>query len=219
MRTATRLMVVTGALLACGCPSFEVVVGSGQIREESRSAKDFDEVEVTAGMNATVTYGTEQKISVRADDNLLPVIKTDVVEGRLLFQIDAVAIEPSEPVQITVQAKKLRFAGASGGGTLTLTGEPTPEELRLQAVYGSTIEATGTAKKAYLLLTQGSHGRLDGLAANDVDVDLRHDSDGAIRASGSVTGTLRDGSTLTVRGAPTSRDVALLGGSTVAWEP
>lgn len=213
------VLVLVAALALAGCPSFAIVEGNGKIREEVRGVGDFNEVEVTAGMSAVVTIGAKKnEVTVRADENLLSVIKIDVVENRLIFGIDANGITPTEPVVVQVQAEQLYFAGAAGGGSITVNGLASAERLRLQGVFGSHVAATGTAPGLKLFLSEASTASLDTLGVASADVDLRDASTASITATDAVRGTLRGGSQLVVAGQPPTREVELLGDSQITWE-
>jgi hypothetical protein len=208
-------------LALAGCPRFEVVEGNGVRRVERRTVNDFNEVEVSSGMHAVVSIGSKNsEITIDADENLLPLIKLDVVDNRLVFGVDANGITPRDaPVVIQVQAEKLYFAGAAGPGSeISVVGVDTAERLRLQAVLGSRLEASGKGKEMKLFLNEGSSADLRGFIADKVELDLRDASSAAVTATAEVTGTLRQGSSATVAGQPATRAVELLDGSLITYE-
>lgn len=63
-----------------GAPFF---TGSGIIRTESRDVPSFTAIVVEGSGNVTLRQGNSQSVSVETDDNLLPVVKTEVVAGVL----------------------------------------------------------------------------------------------------------------------------------------
>jgi Putative auto-transporter adhesin, head GIN domain len=151
--------------------------GSGTIKEETRQVGNFSGVSVSTGLRATVTIGPKTSVVVRGDDNLLPMIKVEVVNGRLTAEINSVSggIHPTEPIRLTIVTPNLTSAEASSGASLTADATPSPKfvassssggkvsvkgidskELRASASGGGTITATGV--KADSAEIEGSGG-------------------------------------------------------------
>ena len=59
------------------------VRGNGNVQTEVRQAASFNKIEVSNGLDLFLTQGTEESISIQADENLLEVIKTEVNGGIL----------------------------------------------------------------------------------------------------------------------------------------
>lgn len=60
-----------------------LVRGSGNIEKEEREVSGFDEVSFSGTGNLIITQGEEESLLVEADDNILPLIETDVSGGKL----------------------------------------------------------------------------------------------------------------------------------------
>jgi len=60
-----------------------LVRGSGNVEEEERDVSDFDEISFSGMGNLIITQGEEESLLVEADDNILPLIETDVFGDRL----------------------------------------------------------------------------------------------------------------------------------------
>jgi len=76
-----------GAVLLCAC-SISVIQGSGHILTENRTVSDFHAVKLSAFGNLTITQGTKESLTVQADDNLMKLIRTEVVNGVLEISFD-----------------------------------------------------------------------------------------------------------------------------------
>ncbi len=59
------------------------VSGSGFVRTESRDVPRFTAIEVDGSGNVTLSQGVVQSLSVETDDNILPLITTEVIGGVL----------------------------------------------------------------------------------------------------------------------------------------
>ena len=82
-------IVLLMAISACSVISVDLnaVKGSGTLASEVRQVAEFTEVELAGSADVEVTVGGEQKVVVEADDNILPLVETNVVNGRLVIRI------------------------------------------------------------------------------------------------------------------------------------
>lgn len=127
-------------LLLCGCQS---IIGSGRPASSVRALEPFDEVHVSgAWLPLELTLGP-QRVEVSGDDNLLPVLVTEVI-GRTLYlypqtnvtlspviaPLARVSTPSLEKLEVTGEAdatahgiEAVRFsARVAGAGSLTVQG-------------------------------------------------------------------------------------------------
>src|SRR3972149_4737171 len=72
----------------CGCMKIirsvtGQVQGSGNAANEKRTGGDFDQIRLEGAIDCVVSVGKPASIEVRADDNLLALIETEI-EGKTL---------------------------------------------------------------------------------------------------------------------------------------
>jgi hypothetical protein len=61
------------------------IEGSGNVESESRDVSGFDEVDLRGVGNLSIRQTGSESLSVEAEDNVLPKITTEVVNGRLIL--------------------------------------------------------------------------------------------------------------------------------------
>src|SRR5262245_34224468 len=112
-RTSTPLLAVAliGLAAGCGLP-FQVIIrgtpGSGKIVEERRSVEAFSAVEAGGALRITVTLGEAPSLTLKGDDNLLPLITSYVTDGCLVLgQQPNTGLNPSQPIEAIVVTPKL----------------------------------------------------------------------------------------------------------------
>jgi hypothetical protein len=59
------------------------VRGSGKVAHDSRSGPAFHAVSAGAGIHVDVAVGAQKPVEVTADDNVVPLVMTEVVDGEL----------------------------------------------------------------------------------------------------------------------------------------
>ena len=70
------------ALLLIGCDPAGIV-GSGVVVTEDRTVTDFKGIEVKPDVDVVIEKGASHALRVEADDNVIDMLKTDVVNGML----------------------------------------------------------------------------------------------------------------------------------------
>lgn len=245
--TGTILTLITTSLL-CGCElatqaynhtSMEVIRGSGQATTAEPPVAEFHQIDVQGVIHASITTGGEPKVVLRGDDNIVPLIQVEVVNGRLTIRPQPnTTFEEVTPLEATITTSSVTALAASGASHIELASLKTERldieatgasnitldglevgELQVVAQGASQVSLSGTATSArYDALgaskITGSHLRLDTLHA-----DLSGASSGEAQVSSLVTGNLEGASNLKVHGAPAERSVQTSGVSNVAFVP
>ncbi len=159
--------------------------GSGTIKEETRQVGDFSGVSVGSGIRATVSIGPKTSVVLTGDDNLLSMIKVEVVNGKLTARVeDHGGISPTQPIRLTVVTPHLTTAEASGGASLTADATSGPKFVASSS-GGSKVSITGVDSKEMIVKVSGGGAiNVTKLKADSADVE---GSGGAtISLSGSV---------------------------------
>ena len=84
---ACAVVVLALALASGGCAG--VVTPSGETVTETREVTSFDSVSLTGIGTLTIKPGSTASLTVKADKNLMPFIKTEVVGSELEISINA----------------------------------------------------------------------------------------------------------------------------------
>ena len=65
--------------LFAGCHYIGGVRGDGNVIKETRSVSSFNGIEISGAFDVYLKQGTTEEVIIEADDNILPLIRTDVV--------------------------------------------------------------------------------------------------------------------------------------------
>lgn len=90
------------------------VKGSGNVTTEARSVSGFDRVSVMGSGELTLVQGDDEGLTIEADDNLLPVIVSEVRGGHLKIGPENVNVRPSSPIRYQLRFKDLTELHLSG---------------------------------------------------------------------------------------------------------
>ncbi len=109
------------SILLTGCAG-NIVVGSGRVATESRAVSNFDGLSLSGIGEVTVTQGDSEALTVEAEENLMPYLKTQVRNGTLAISIDdrylRTALVPTRPVRFNLSVKNLKSIDLSGAGNI-----------------------------------------------------------------------------------------------------
>jgi hypothetical protein len=97
------------------------VVGSGRTVTETRELAEFDTVELCISGDAYITIGKPTPLEITADDNLLPLIKTEVQERRLVISTEY-NFKTQHSLKIKITVADLKAATVGGSGDMHISG-------------------------------------------------------------------------------------------------
>jgi hypothetical protein len=131
---------VPGVEVAVDVPDVKatgVIQGLGNMVTEDRPVSDFNRVSLTGVGEMIITQGEEESLTVEADDNLMPYIKTKVEKGTLILgftdEIKNKHIRPGKRIKFNLSVADITGLDISGAGDVNVTSLDTD---RLEIVVG-----------------------------------------------------------------------------------
>ncbi len=186
------ILLAAGAAFASGdYEDHGFVVGSGAIQAEDRDVPAFDSVEVDGSGNVTVSQSSSQRVRVETDDNILPLVRTEVVGGVLhLGLVNGAHVQHLSRLEFSVAAPRVKGITISGSGNARTASALRADDMRLDIRGSGNIDCE--ARAATLAATIGGSG--------DITVRGRADRvSAAIDGSGSVRARDLESSAASVR--------------------
>ena len=199
---ALLLTTVVGVLgLACGrSAGGGGTMGSGRGASETRPVSGFTGVELRGVGLAVVTPGAQEALTVEADDNLLPLISTTVVDGTLVLELKNAS--PVSPLVYRVTARQITSLVWSGAGdieseglsgsqlraNLSGAGSIRLAALAVQALESAlsgagSLQASGSASTLNVTISGAGNLRARDLAARDAQVNITGAGNAVVRVS------------------------------------
>jgi hypothetical protein len=204
MKTVTATLLALTFLTISGCESY--VHGNGVFGVETRTVPAFDGVAIglQGGIAATVTAGsTDRAVTISGDQNVLQYIDTKVVDSLLRTELSGIdGFDSVHQVQLVVKAQELVVAQAWAGATIDVTAIDATR-FTVSAAEGSRITIAGAAGVV------GSNLALSASGTSTVDATgypalaatvMLSGSVADVWVTGTVGGSVTEGSTLTVHG-------------------
>ena len=158
--------------------NFGGVSGSGNVVKEARDIRDFQSLDVGGIFRVEITAQKDFSVEVEADDNLQPLIKTEVRGGTLHIEADK-HLKSNSPIVIRVSAPDIENLEASGVSNISL-GNIKNERLGIDSSGASKISVQGETSELVI----------DVSGASCIDADALRTSSAKVGASGASSVTV-----------------------------
>lgn len=163
------LMVVAAAFPACKFGS-RGIAGSGVRKTEKRDLKPFKAIDAKGAYEINVTCQKPASFEIEADDNILPLIKTEVHDGVLTVSNDE-NYHSSKVVTLRISVPELNEVTSRGAGEINIS-DAAGEKLRLESLGAASFNATGKVKSVEISSTGAGSINAANLQAEKAKVDV-----------------------------------------------
>lgn len=187
--------------------------GSGNVASEYREVPDFRSLDVSGVFQVEVTVQKDYSVQVEADDNLLPLIRTEVKEGRLVIEADQ-KFSTHNPLKIKITAPDLETIEASGASNVVVMGLDN-DAIEIRSSGASSVELSGTSEKLVANISGSSKVEAGALKAENVTVDASGASKAHVFPIGQLKAEASGASKVTYNGIPKSVEKKTSGAGSV----
>ena len=229
-----RLALLPLALLsAC-----QIAVGNGVSASETREVPAFERVADTTSVDVAVEAGPEASVLVTCDENLLPLVITDVQGDTLRIRTqDDMDLDPRVDCRVDVTVPALLGLVASGSGDLSASGDLTgfeeatctgsgdlvaegiaSDDVHLESTGSGDLTASGTTSTLGVDSTGSGGVDARDLLAGCVSVLCTGSGDVQVSASTSLDATLTGSGDVEVWGNPADCNVQTTGSGEVSYQ-
>ncbi len=207
--------------------------GLGRDVEEERNIGNFNGIKVSSGIDISLTQGNKTKLVIRADEDLIDDVNSDVRGGILELSVDRKWFR-SGHVEAFITFTDINMIHASAGSDVISDDFLKFNEIQLEASSGSDIKLELEAMEVDIRTSSGSDATLSGScrdftarasSGSDIDaydfevenaiLDLSSGSDVKIWVTGSLEVEASSGSDVNYRGDPKVLNINASGGSDV----
>ncbi len=156
----------------------------GDVRSESRDVSSFDEVELNGVGNLSIQQADNESLTVEAEENVLPKIRTKVANSRLSIGPEPNStINTTKPINYRLTVKDLNALEVSGSGDVEAEGIDA-DELAVTISGAGGVEIRGSVDSQEVELSGSGDYRAEDLESKEAKIN--------IRGSGSATVNVND---------------------------
>lgn len=182
--------------------NFKGEKGSGKIATEQRDVKGFKGVEVGGAFLVEITAQKDFSVEVEADDNLLPLIKTEVEGGVLKIDSEG-RLSPTKQMTVRITAPDINSLDVSGAANLALNNVKN-SALTLDSSGAAKIKISGETTKFTIDTSGASKINADGLKAANANIDASGASHIEVNVSNELSVDSSGASRIVYSGTPTA---------------
>lgn len=169
MKSIHVILLVLAASLTTAC-QFDIrlgqVNGNGNVVTEERPLSgSFTAVRGSAGLDVYLQQGDQEKVVVEADENLLDIIETEIIDGKLKIGTKE-NIGRSKAKKVYVTYTELNTIEASSGADVIANSVVKSENLTLDCSSGSDLEVEVFSKQVIAETSSGADLKVSGKATS-----------------------------------------------------
>ena len=177
------LIILVLVSLACQVAIPNVANGSGTVETETREVRDFDAISLENLGNVYITVGNTEKLTIEAEDNLLPLLTSEVKNGTL--KLDVVRgrnIDPTKPITYNLTVKDLKDITLAGSGNIYSTPLEADKMTVILAGSGNINLEEVTSADFNVTIAGSGNIHVDQIVTESVDASINGSGD--IRIAG-----------------------------------
>ncbi len=209
------------------------VKGNGNVVEETRTVEPFSEIKVSRGMNVYISQGEQTQVLVKADENLLEAIETEVSGEKLTVTTNS-NIRKASSKKVYVTTPHLRAIKSSSGAAVFSVTEINTNQLELSASAGSNmkldiktdesrasasaganITLKGISYKFYGKASSGSNIKAEGLKTQNSETKVSSGANIWVSVDQSLEGNASSGGNIFYYGDPINTNINKSSGGNV----
>jgi hypothetical protein len=191
-RRSLTIALAALSVLAVGCNYAarvsDQVAGSGNRKTERREVGEFDELLVKGAYRVEVTSGQSLSVEVEADDNVLPLIKTEVVGGRLTIT-QSRGFKMGALPRVRIGVPDMKFVAIDGASDFELAGVAN-ERLGINVDGAGRLRASGETDALDVELNGAARIDAGSLRARNVNVESNGAGLTTVHATETLNATL-----------------------------
>ncbi len=163
-------IILSLAVLLTGCSYMKGVVGSGNIKSEKRTIPAFTSIDASGAFDVEVVCQKEPGLELEGDDNLLPLVKTEV-RGNTLYIEPGQQFSVRKPIRVRLTVSNLESISSSGASSFHVSNIKN-EQLKIDTSGASNLNLSGETRSLDLEMSGASNVASGDLHAERVRISL-----------------------------------------------
>ena len=220
------LAVILATTLACSVNipnvKIEIVTGNGKSASETRQVSGFSKIELNGVGTLNITQGDKESLQIEGDENILPLITTEVNDGTLEIAIKkGYTVNPTAELVYNLAVKDLSQVELNGLGDVNMDGLQTEglavlvrgsgnadimnlsaETLRIEIAGLGDITMSGEVGSQTVVISGSGNYKAGDLASKDAEVRISGLGSARLRVSDTLDARISGGGSIEYIGDP-----------------
>jgi hypothetical protein len=143
-KTILLLSLVALAFGGCKFDDFSKTSGSGTMKLEKRSVPVFTALDISGAFDVEISIKPEQSLEIEGDDNLLPLIKTEVKDGVLNINNEK-SFSTKHKLRVRISVANLKAISTSGASDI-IASDVKSDDFKIDASGAGKLQLSGETK-------------------------------------------------------------------------
>jgi hypothetical protein len=215
----------------------EKIKGNGKVTTITRTTSDYDGISCAGSFDYILVSGTEGKITIEGEENLLQYVVTEVKDNKLVIKTEKnINLKPSlnKTIKVTIPFKDIDNVSLAGSGDLTNTDTIKATDLKvLLAGSGDIVlnietnNVKGSLAGSGDLTLKGNTNNLEAnvagsgdfhgfnLQANNTEVSVAGSGDAKVVSNESLKARVSGSGDIEYKGNPKTEDSKVAGSGSI----
>jgi len=215
----------------------EKVKGNGNVTTITRTTSDYDGISCAGSFDYVLVAGTEGKITIEGEENLLEYVVTEVKNNKLVVKTEKnVNLRPSsgKTIKVTIPFKDIDNIALAGSGDMTNTDPITASDLKVSLAGSGDVVLTvetnsvkGSIAGSGDLTLKGNTNNLDAsiagsgdfhgfdLQANNTEVSVAGSGDAEVVSKETLKARIAGSGDIEFKGNPKKEDTKAVGSGSI----
>lgn len=207
-------LVFAAVILIAGCGSNQVT-GNGKSTTKTRAVLDFDKIQISGAYKIEVTQGGSESVKITTDDNIIPLVITDVKNDKLrIHNKSGISFSLTQPVLIQVVVRNLKQITASGANELVIS-KVSSDSLKVNTNGSIQADLSGQVNKLSMKIAGSGNVNASKLVAKSVQVRMMGSGEIQVNATKKLDTKITGSGTVKYSGNPDDVDQSIIGSGTL----
>ena len=216
----------------------EKIKGNGNFTTITRTTSDYDGIKCSGSFDYVLVKGTEGKITLEGESNLLEYIITEVKNNKLVVKVENnvnLRTTSNKEIKITIPFQDINEVSMAGSGNLTSKDVITSNDLKVAMAGSGKVKLNVKANNIESsmagsgnLTLSGSTNSLEadiagsgdfngfGLEANETDVSVAGSGDAEVVSNKSLKARVAGSGDIRYKGNPEKEDTKVAGSGKIS---
>jgi hypothetical protein len=188
--------------------------GSGVPATQTRDVAAFNSVQLAGANNVVIRVGERRSVVVKADDNLLNRVTTEVKSGALVIGNTPGNLTAKSPMSVDVNVPSLNALALTGSGNIIVSGIKT-KRLTVTLSGSGNLFGNGTTTSLDITVSGFGNARFTQLDANNVHAVVSGSGTIFVTATKSLVASVPGSGTIVYAGNPQDVTKSVTGSGTI----
>lgn len=196
----TILFLSLTLIALSGCHKFGQATGSGKMKLEKRTVPAFTALDVSGAYDVEIVVQKEQSLELEADDNLLPLITTEV-HGGVLEVGSTKNFSTRNKLRLRISVPNLQAVSSSGACDIVVSNLKS-DEFKVDVSGAGSLQVSGETKTLEIKQSGAGDVNAKDLHAEKVNVDSSGAATADVYASEELSASVSGAGSVNYYGDP-----------------